>query len=92
VANWAANFLVAVTFLSMVNVLTQGGTFLLYAVIGVVAWIFTFRLVPETKGKTLEQIQAHWQSGKHPRAMGRVKAPTAPKIAPDSPGGGLSAT
>ncbi|MBA2678544.1 MAG: MFS transporter [Ktedonobacteraceae bacterium] len=43
----------------------------MYAVVGVVAWVFTFRLVPETKGKTLEQIQQHWQAGKHPREMGK---------------------
>ncbi len=73
-----ANFLIAVTFLSFVNVLGQGGTFLMYAVVGVFAWFFTFRLVPETKGKALEEIQAHWQAGKHPREMGRVAAPAAP--------------
>ena len=77
VANWMANFLVAVTFLSFVKVLTEGGTFLMYAVVGVLAWIFTFRLVPETKGKTLEQIQQHWQAGKHPREMGKEAAPKA---------------
>jgi sugar porter (SP) family MFS transporter len=77
VANWAANFLIAVTFLSFVNVLTEGGTFLMYAVVGVLAWIFAFRLVPETKGKTLEQIQQHWQAGKHPREMGKEAAPKA---------------
>ena len=75
VANWAANFLIAVTFLSFVNVLTEVGTFLLYAVVGVLAWIFAFRLVPETKGKTLEQIQQHWQAGKHPREMGKAATP-----------------
>ena len=77
VANWAANFLIAVTFLSFVKVLTEGGTFLMYAVVGVLAWIFAFRLVPETKGKTLEQIQQHWQAGKHPREMGKEAAPKA---------------
>jgi hypothetical protein len=38
----------------------------LYGVIAVAAWIFCYRLVPETKGKTLEQIEAHWRSGKQP--------------------------
>jgi sugar porter (SP) family MFS transporter len=70
VANWGANFLVTVTFLSMVNALGQGETFLLFAVVGVGAWIFVQRLVPETKGKSLEEIQAHWHAGKHPLEMG----------------------
>ena len=32
-------------------------------------WIFAFFLVPETKGKTLEKIEAHWRAGKQPRAL-----------------------
>ncbi len=76
VANWGANFLMAVTFLSLVKALTQGGAFLLYTAVGVFAWFFIYRLVPETKGKTLEEIEAHWQAGKHPREMGREAVPS----------------
>jgi hypothetical protein len=83
VANWGANFLVTVTFLSLVNALGQGGTFLLFAVVGVGAWVFVQRLVPETKGKSLEEIQAHWHAGKHPLEMGGGTA--APGGARDEP-------
>jgi SP family galactose:H+ symporter-like MFS transporter len=69
VANWALNLAVAVTFLTLVGVLGHAGTFWLYGVIAAGAWVFFYRLVPETKGKTLEQIEAHWRSGKHPRAL-----------------------
>jgi MFS family permease len=62
VANWAANWLVSVTFLGLVAAFGQSGTFLLYAVIGVAAWFFCQRLVPETKGKTLEDIEAYFRS------------------------------
>jgi hypothetical protein len=31
------------------------------------AWVFFYKLVPETKGKSLEQIEAQWRSGKSPR-------------------------
>jgi MFS family permease len=64
VTNWAMNLLVAVTFLSLVSVLGHAGTFWLYGLIAIGAWIFFYWLVPETKGKTLEQIEAHWRSGK----------------------------
>ncbi|MDQ2945881.1 MAG: sugar porter family MFS transporter, partial [Acidobacteriota bacterium] len=69
VTNWALNLAVAVTFLTLVGVLGHAGTFWLYGVIAVGAWVFFYLLVPETKGKTLEQIEAHWRAGKHPRAL-----------------------
>jgi len=64
VANWAMNLVVAVTFLTLVNVLGHGPTFLLYGVLSVGAWFFIYKLVPETRGKTLEQIEDHWRKGK----------------------------
>jgi len=69
VTNWALNLVVAVTFLTLVGVLGHAGTFWLYGVIAIGAWIFFYRLVPETKGKSLEQIEAHWRSGKSPRQL-----------------------
>ena len=69
VTNWGLNLVVAVTFLTLVGVLGHAGTFWLYGVIAVGAWVFFYLLVPETKGKTLEQIEAHWRAGKHPRAL-----------------------
>jgi hypothetical protein len=36
----------------------------LYGVVTVGAWLFAFFLVPETKGKTLEEIEAQWRAGK----------------------------
>jgi len=69
VANWATNLVVAVTFLTLVEVLGRPETFWLYGMIAVVAWVFFYFLVPETKGKTLEQIESHWRTGKSPRAL-----------------------
>jgi SP family galactose:H+ symporter-like MFS transporter len=69
VANWAANLLVALSFLTLTQVLGKPATFWLYGVVTIGAWLFAFILVPETKGKTLEQIEAHWRSGKQPREL-----------------------
>ena len=69
VTNWALNLAVAVTFLTLVGVLGHAGTFWLYGAIAVAAWVFFYLLVPETKGKTLEQIEAYWRAGKPPRAL-----------------------
>ena len=69
VTNWAMNLAVAVTFLTLVGVLGHAGTFWLYGAIATAAWVFFYLLVPETKGKSLEQIEAHWRTGKPPRAL-----------------------
>ena len=69
VTNWTLNLAVAVTFLTLVQILGHAGTFWLYGAIAVAAWVFFYLLVPETKGKSLEQIEAHWRTGKPPRAL-----------------------
>ena len=60
------NLVVAVTFPTLVGVLGRAGTFWFYGVIAVGAWIFFYLLVPETKGKSLEEIEAQWRPAKHP--------------------------
>jgi MFS transporter, SP family, galactose:H+ symporter len=70
VANWGANLLVALTFLTLVGVLGRPGTFWLYGLVGIGAWMFVSVLVPETKGRSLEDIEKHWRTGKHPRELG----------------------
>lgn len=62
VANWGANLLVALTFLSLLHSLGRSWTFWLYGIIGVLAWIFVYKLVPETKGRTLEQLEEYWRT------------------------------
>jgi sugar porter (SP) family MFS transporter len=60
-ANWGTNFLVSMTFLSILQGIGPSYTFLLYAGIGVLTVIFVYRCIPETKGKTLEEIQSFWK-------------------------------
>jgi len=67
--NWGANLLMAMTFLTMVQYLGKSWTFWFYGVISIAAWIFAYYRVPETKGKSLEEIEAHWLEGRHPRSM-----------------------
>jgi SP family galactose:H+ symporter-like MFS transporter len=69
VANWGANLIVALTFLTLTQTIGKAATFWLYGGISIGTWIFSFFLVPETKGKSLEQIEAHWRGGKHPRTL-----------------------
>ncbi len=71
VANWVSNLVVTLTFPDLVALIGASATFVLYAAVGVASLVFTWRLVPETRGKTLEQIERHWRSGGHPRALQR---------------------
>ncbi len=65
---WIFNFLVSSSFVPMFNMHLQPGddfghwfTYGLYGVICVIAAIFVWKLVPETKGKTLEDMSALWR-------------------------------
>lgn len=57
-ANWGANLIITLTFLSLVQLIGRGFTFWLYAVVGVIAFVFIYLWVPETKGRSLEAIEA----------------------------------
>ena len=67
---WIFNFIVSSTFVPMYNMKlgAMGDSFghffayALYGLICVVAAVFVWRLVPETKGKTLEDMTALWRS------------------------------
>jgi sugar porter (SP) family MFS transporter len=59
---WCGTLLVTLTFLSLVSVFTAAGVFLLYAIVSIAAFVFVWRGVPETKGRTLEEIEQFWLS------------------------------
>jgi len=67
--NWASNLVVSLTFLTLVEKLGASSTFLLYAGASVTSWLFAYYLVPETKGRTLEEIEAFWRAGRSSRKM-----------------------
>jgi len=58
---WGANWVVAVTFLSLIRGAGPAGTFWIFAGICVLSFVFCLAFVPETKGKTLEAIERHWR-------------------------------
>lgn len=56
-ALWIASFLLTYTFPFLNSGLGTGGTFLLYAVICFCGFLFVWRRIPETKGKSLEELE-----------------------------------
>jgi len=57
---WGANWLVASTFLSLIHGAGPAITFWIFAALCVLAFAFCSVFVPETKGKSLEDIERHW--------------------------------
>jgi sugar porter (SP) family MFS transporter len=68
--NWGSNLLVSLTFLTLVEELGASRTFWLYGMLAVAAWIFSYYRVPETKGRTLEEIESFWRAAATSRASG----------------------
>ena len=66
---WIANFFVSLTFPMMdenkllVDWFNHGFPFFLYAGFCVVTIVLVWLSVPETKGRSLEQIEEHWIRG-----------------------------
>ena len=59
-ANWIATALVAQMIPWMLENLKPSGTFWMFAIFSVPALYFALRILPETKGKTLEEIEKMW--------------------------------
>jgi SP family arabinose:H+ symporter-like MFS transporter len=59
-ALWAADYLVSQTFPPMLSSAGPAVTFWIYGSMALLAFLFTWRVVPETKGKSLEEIESLW--------------------------------
>ncbi|XP_042064847.1 probable polyol transporter 4 [Salvia splendens] len=57
VGNRLCSGFVAMSFLSVAHAITFGGTFFLFSAISAVSVAFVYKCIPETKGKSLEQIE-----------------------------------
>ncbi len=60
-ANWMANFLVSLSF-PVLQATMGPSLWFLYAAMGVAAFIFIVGYVPETRGKSLEEISRQWRT------------------------------
>ncbi|KAJ4977010.1 hypothetical protein NE237_002116 [Protea cynaroides] len=69
VGNRVSNGLVTMSFLSISDAITVAGTFFIFSFIAAICVVFVYVFVPETKGKSLEQIEllykniGGWQGG-----------------------------
>jgi len=58
-AQWAANYFISSTYPAMME-FSGGFTYGFYGLMSVISLIFVWKLVPETKGKTLEEMEILW--------------------------------
>jgi sugar porter (SP) family MFS transporter len=72
VANWLFNFIISYWFLDLTHAITIEGTFWLYGAFAVLAVVFFAFKVPETRGRSLEEIERDIRGESAPqRAAGR---------------------
>ncbi|MEJ8278683.1 sugar porter family MFS transporter [Pseudonocardia spirodelae] len=60
--HWGLDLVIASTTLTLITTLGESGLFAVFAVIGVAGFVFLYRLMPETKGRSLEEIDASLQA------------------------------
>jgi len=59
-AQWAANYLISSTYPPMME-FSGGMTYGFYGLMSILSFIFVWKMVPETKGKTLEEMEHLWK-------------------------------
>jgi sugar porter (SP) family MFS transporter len=70
--NWAFNFGVSYTFLTLINTIGKAGSFWFYAFLGLCGIVFFWFFIPETKDRSLEQIER--DMGLDPRGVEKAGA------------------
>jgi len=60
-ANWGSAWLVSQFFLTLIGSIGNSATFYLFAFFSVVAYVWIWKRLPETKGRSLEEIQTIWE-------------------------------
>lgn len=66
-SNWLAAFIVTKTFVSIQAAITNAGAFWLFGSFCFIGSLFALFILPETKGKTPEEIQAIFAKRKSPK-------------------------
>ena len=57
VTHWALDFLISISVLTLISALTETGLFWIYGVLGIIGLAYLYRNLPETKGRSLEDIE-----------------------------------
>lgn len=55
--NWGGSMIISMSFLSLMELLTPSGTFLLFSMVTMLSWVFIYLTYPELGGLTLEEVE-----------------------------------
>ncbi len=73
--NWLAAFVISLAFPSFVASTGIGSAFIVFAVIGVVLFPIVWRMVPETKERSLETLEAAFRNSTQIRLTSALRTP-----------------
>jgi len=59
-AQWAANYFISSTYPAMME-FSSGLTYWFYGLMSIISFFFVWKMIPETKGKTLEEMEHLWK-------------------------------
>ncbi len=59
-AQWAANYFISSTYPAMME-FSSGLTYWFYGLMSIISFFFVWKMIPETKGKTLEEMEHFWK-------------------------------
>ncbi|WP_240980774.1 MULTISPECIES: MFS transporter [unclassified Streptomyces] len=75
--NWAANFIVGQLFLPAADLVGESWVFWFFATVSATAVAFVLRTVPETKNRSLTDVQRELSARSHPHNPPRAPLPSA---------------
>ena len=62
-SNFVFNFIVALIFPTLLKTIGEAHTFWIFGFVGIFSLFYTYYYIPETKGRSLEQIENNWKKG-----------------------------
>ena len=60
-SNFAFNFIIALIFPTLLETIGEACTFWIFGFVGIFSLFYTYYYIPETKGRSLEQIEQNWK-------------------------------
>eukprot|EP00268_Persea_americana_P002686 TRINITY_DN10835_c0_g2_i2.p1 TRINITY_DN10835_c0_g2~~TRINITY_DN10835_c0_g2_i2.p1 ORF type:complete len:529 (+),score=69.78 TRINITY_DN10835_c0_g2_i2:144-1730(+) len=76
-ANCVTSGVLGMTFISLYKAITIGGTFFMFAGLAMISWIFFYIFLPETQGRTLEEMEAVFEKKEDEKSHGQLQLGTA---------------